>query len=110
MRLYLLLNTALEELCEGLWGLLYHPRAKLIKDLAAGAVLLSAVMAAVVTAGLFWICRDHLGAVRPLAGWALFGAVMICAVRFHGRTLRPARAVTVSLASLTAVLHRWIRG
>ncbi len=103
-----LLNTALEELSEGLWGLLYHPRAKLVKDLAAGAVLLSAATAAVVTAGLFWLYRDRLLAIRPLLGWTLFGAVVFYAVVIRARSVRPALAV--GLASIVAALQRWVRG
>jgi len=133
-----LLNTALEELSEGLWGLLYHPRAKLVKDLAAGAVLLAATMAACVTAGLFWLYVDRLASLKPLVGWLLFGAVMIYAVRSRmwssghrrisdtvlraptdssrsGRVRRPSAASfrpgrEVSVASLVAVVQRWIRG
>lgn len=103
-----LLNTALEELSEGLWGLLYHPRAKLVKDLAAGAVLLAAVLAAIVTVALFWLHRAQCLAARPLVGWGLFGAVIGYAVYVRVRSARWAQAIGVT--AIVATLQRWMRG
>jgi diacylglycerol kinase (ATP) len=53
-----MLNTAIEATVDMITQS-YHPTAKFIKDIAAGAVLISAVTAALVGAVVFW------GAVQP---------------------------------------------
>ena len=47
------LNTCIEELCNLVVGEAMHPKVKLIKDIAAGAVLLASIAALVTGAILF---------------------------------------------------------
>ena len=47
------LNTCIEELCNMYTGETFHPKVKLIKDIAAGAVLLASIAALVTGAILF---------------------------------------------------------
>jgi diacylglycerol kinase len=47
------LNTCIEELCNLYVGETFHPKVKLIKDIAAGAVLLASIAALITGAILF---------------------------------------------------------
>ncbi len=47
------INTALEKLCDFITGE-YHPAIKQVKDIAAGAVLLSAIFALISGVLVFW--------------------------------------------------------
>ncbi len=48
------LNTCVEELCNLYAGERFHPKVKLIKDIAAGAVLLASI-AALITGGILFL-------------------------------------------------------
>ncbi len=48
------LNTCIEELCNLVAGEAFHPKVKLIKDIAAGAVLIASA-AALVTGGILFL-------------------------------------------------------
>jgi len=48
------LNTCIEELCNLYAGQAFHPKVKLIKDIAAGAVLIASI-AALITGGILFL-------------------------------------------------------
>lgn len=48
------LNTCIEELCNLYTGEAFHPKVKLIKDIAAGAVLIASI-AAMITGGILFL-------------------------------------------------------
>jgi diacylglycerol kinase (ATP) len=48
------LNTCIEELCNLYVGEEFHPKVKLIKDIAAGAVLVASI-AALITGGILFL-------------------------------------------------------
>ena len=49
------LNTCIEMICDLVAGGAYHAKVKLIKDIAAGAVLVSALAAAIIGINIFFL-------------------------------------------------------
>ena len=79
-----LFNTVAEELCD-MTAASFHPVVRIIKDMAAGAVLVCAVFAAAVGVCVFWQPASFLGILRyfasnPLMLLLLAAVTAVCIV------------------------------
>ncbi|MBW7571652.1 diacylglycerol kinase family protein [Caproiciproducens faecalis] len=79
-----LFNTVAEELCD-MAAASFHPVVRIIKDMAAGAVLISAVFAAAVGVCVFWQPASFAGILRyfassPLMLLPLAAVTAVCIV------------------------------
>lgn len=107
-----LMNTALERLVDHLAGIEFDPSVKLIKDLAAGSVLVVCLGAAVVGAAVFLphlptvlgrVVADRV--VLACAGLAVLSIVSACMSRRQdGWTRGPARVTAGMVLAGTALL------